>query len=149
LRFAITAEPLAAAKLLELGRDLTSRPPSLDARRLATAASLLDLPVATGDALAESLSEQSRAGDPISAAAKAAALTFAAFPDAPAADAEILALGLRLRWPRPLSLIATRILDPTSRSREGGCLRPGDPAWPNAAASAIALAAASAVDLAR
>jgi hypothetical protein len=91
----------------------------------------------------------------VSGAAKAAAMISAALPDAPAPDAEILALwafdlvlALRLRWPRPLPLIATRILDPSLRSRGGGRPRPGDPAWPSAAAGAIALAAASALDLA-
>ena len=57
-------------------------------------------------------------------------------------------LALRLRWPRPLPLLATRILDPSIRREEGGRPRPGDPTWPNATASAIALAAASAIDLA-
>jgi Protein of unknown function (DUF1403) len=155
LRFAVAAEPLPAAKLLQLWRDLAGRPPSLDARRLATAVGLLDLPVATADALAESLSEQSRAGDPVSAAAKAAAQAFSAFPDAPAPEAEILAfwlfdlvLAIRLRWPRPLPLIATRILDPSLRSDGGGRARPGKPAWEKHAAAAIALAAVAALDLA-
>jgi Protein of unknown function (DUF1403) len=156
LRFTATAEPPPAAKLLELWRDLAGRPPSLDVRRFAAAAGLLDLSVAAPDALAESLSEQSRAGDPVSAAAKAAALTFAGLPDAPAADAEILALwafdfvlALRLRWPRPLPLIATKLLDPGLRSDGGGRRpRPGEPGWEKAAAGAIALAAAAALDLA-
>jgi Protein of unknown function (DUF1403)/HTH DNA binding domain len=112
--------------------------------------------VANADVLAESLSEQSRAGDPVSAAAKAAAAAFSAFPDAPAADAEIvtlwafdLMLAVRLRWARPLPLIATKILDPALRAPDGGRRpKPGEPAWPKAVAGAIALAAASALDLA-
>ena len=57
--------------------------------------------------------------DPVSAAAKAAA-AFSAFPDAPAAEAEILALwafalAIRLRRLRPLRLIAATILDPAPR----------------------------------
>jgi hypothetical protein len=155
LRFAAAAEPLPAAKLLQLWRDLATRPPSLDARRLVIAAGLLDLPVASADALAESLSEQSRAGDPISAAAKALTATFSAFPDAPATSTEILALwafdmvlALRLRWARPVPLIAWKILDPGLRSRGGVRPRPESPAWPNAAAGAIALAAASTLDVA-
>jgi hypothetical protein len=155
LRFAATAEPLPAAKLLQLWRDLAGRPPGLDARRLGVAAGFLDCPVAAGDALAESLSQLARAGDPVSAAAKAAVLTFAAVPDVPAAEAEILALwafdsalALRLRWPRPLPLIATKLLDPGLRSDGGGRRsRPGVPDWEHAA-GAIALAAASALDLA-
>jgi hypothetical protein len=155
LRFTATVESPPAAKLLELWRDLTGRPPSLDARRLANATGLLDCPVAA-DTLAERLSEQSRAGDPVSAAAKAATLIFAAVPDAPAAEAEILALwafdlvlALRLRWPRPVPLIATKLLDPCLRSGGGGRrARPGDPDWPRTAATAIALAATAALDLA-
>ena len=155
LRFAVAAEPLPAAKLLLLWRDLGARPPSLDARRLAIAADLLDLRVANADGLAESLSAQSRAGDPISAAAKAVTATFSALPDAAAASTEILALwvfdmvlALRLRWARPVPLIAWKILDPGLRSREGVRPRPESPAWTIAAAGAIALAAASALDVA-
>jgi hypothetical protein len=156
LRFTATAEPLPAAKLFQLWRDLTGRPPSFDARRLANAAGLLDCPVAAADALAERLAEQSRAGDPVSAAAKAATLIFAAVPDAPTAEAEILALwafdlvlALRLRWPRPVPLIATKLLDPGLRSYGGGRRsRPGELGWEHAAAAAIALAAAAVLDLA-
>ncbi len=156
LRFAVGDALGPAAKLLELWRDLVGSPPSLDARRLAIATGLLDLPVANADALAETLREQSRAGDPVSAAAKAAAAAFSIFPDAPAAETEILALWLsdltlatRLRWPRPVPLIATRILDPGLRAGGGGRrLGPSESAWPNAAARTIALAAASALDLA-
>jgi Protein of unknown function (DUF1403) len=156
LRFATTAEPPPAAKLLRLWQELAARPPSLDARRLGAAAGLLDLSVAAPEALAERLLETARAGDPVSAAAKSAAAVFAALPDAPAADAEVLALwafdsvlALRLRWPRPLPLIATKLLDPGLRSEEGRLRpRPGEPGWEHAAAGAIALAAASALDLA-
>ena len=155
LRFAI-GDAGPAARVLELWRELATRPPGLDARRLAVATSLLDLPVVNADVLAESLSEQSRAGDPVSAAAKAAAMTFAALPDAPAAEAEILALwafdsvlALRLRWPRPVPLVAGTILDLSLRSNGGGRrAQPGDPGWAKIAAGAIALAAAAALDLA-
>ena len=103
----------------------------------------------------KSAPSSARAGDPVSAAAKTAAAAFSAFPDAPAAEAEILALwvfdiviAIRLRWPRPLPLIATRILDPSLRSDGRGRARPGEPAWEKHAATAVALAAASALDLA-
>jgi hypothetical protein len=155
LRFAVGDDLSPAARLLQLWRDLASRPPSLDPSRLAAAAAALDLPAPNADALAETLPEQTRAGDPVSAAAKAAAQAFSAFPDAPAAEAEILALrafdltlAIRLRWPRPVPLITGKILDPSLRSDRGGRLRPGELAWPNAAARAIGLAAASALDLA-
>jgi len=155
LRFAVAADPLPAAKLLKLWRELAARPPALDAGRIRAAVAVLDLPTPNADVLAESLREQSRAGDPVSAAAKAAAAAFSVFPDAPAAEAEILALWLfdlvlaiRLGWRRPVPLIATSILDPSIRSDGGGRrARPGDVVWPKAAAVAIALAAASALDL--
>ena len=144
-----------AARLLQLWLQLANRPPSLDPSRLASEAAALDLTLPNADTLAETLREQSRAGDPVSAAAKAAAQAFSAFPDAPVADAEILALWLfdtviaiRLRWARPLPLIATKILDPGLRPSGGGRPKPGEPAWSSAAAGAIALAGASALDLA-
>ena len=58
LRFAATGEPLPAAKLLSLWRELAARPPALDAGRIRAAAAVLDLPVANADVLAESLREQ-------------------------------------------------------------------------------------------
>jgi hypothetical protein len=153
LRFAV-GDAGPAARLLTLWRDLTTRPPSLDAARLAAAAAALDLAV-DPNGLASSLKACAGEGDPVSAAAKAAALVFSAFPDAPAAEAETLALwafdlvlAVRLRWARPLPLIAGKILDPSLRSSGARRPRPGDPAWANIAARAIALAAASALDLA-
>ena len=74
--------------------------------------------------------------DPVSAAGKSAALAFSAFPDAPAAEAEILAhwvfdmvIAIRLRWPRPLPLIGVKILDPkfSGRTGEGGERGPATP----------------------
>jgi Protein of unknown function (DUF1403) len=60
-----------------------------------------------------------------------------------------MVIAIRLRWPRPLPLLAIKILDPALRPPGAGRRPiPGDPAWPNAAAGAIALAAASALDLA-
>jgi hypothetical protein len=155
LRFAV-GDPLGpAANLLSLWRDLAAGPPSLDPSRLAAAAARLDLTLPDPNGLASSLKACAGEGDPVSAAAKAATLAFSAFPDAPAAEAEILALWLfdlvlaiRLRWPRPFPLIARKILDPALRSGGGGRPRPGDSAWSSTAAGAIALAAASALDLA-
>jgi hypothetical protein len=153
LRFAV-GDAGPAARLLQLWRDLAGRPPSLDADRILDTAARLDLAV-DPNGLASGLKACAGEGDPVSAAAKAAASAFPAFPDAPAAEAEILALWLfdttlaiRLRWPRPLPLIATKILDPGLRSGGGGRPRPGDPAWPRTAAGAIALGAATALDLA-
>ena len=131
-RCATCASPSAttlgpAAKLLWLWRDLVGRPPSLDPGRILDATARLDLALPDPNGLASSLKDCAGEGDPVSAAAKAAASAFSIFPDAPAAEAEILALWLfdlilaiRLRWPRPLPLIATKILDPALRSDGGG-----------------------------
>jgi hypothetical protein len=153
-RFA-TGDPLGpAAALLSLWRDVAGRPPSLDPARILDAAARLDLAV-DPNGLAASLKACAGEGDPVSAAAKAAALAFSTLPDAPAAPSEIFALwvfditlALRLGWPRPVPLIAAKILDPSLRSNGRERLRPGGPAWPKAATGAIALAAASALDLA-
>jgi Protein of unknown function (DUF1403) len=155
LRFA-AGEPLGpAANLLSHWRDLAGRPPSLDPGRIGEAAARLDLALPDPNGLAASLKARAGEGDPVSAAAKAAALAFCAFPDAPAPPSEIfslwvfdITLAIRLRWPRPVPLIATKLLDPSLRSAGGGRPKPGDPAWPRTAAGAIALAAASAFDLA-
>jgi len=155
LRFAV-GDPLGpAARLLRLWRDLAARPPSLDPGRILDTAARLDLAV-DPDGLASRLKAGAGEGDPVSAAATAAAFIVSILPDAPAAEAEILALwafdlvlAIRLRWARPLPLIAMKVLDPALRPPDGGPRpRPGDAAWPNAAAGAIALAAVSALDLA-
>jgi Protein of unknown function (DUF1403) len=156
LRFAIGEDASPAARLLRLWREFPGRPPALDAGRLAAAAGLLDLALPDPDGLASSLKACAGEGDPVSAAGKTAALVFSVFPDAPAAEAEILALwvfdlaiAIRLRWARPVPLIATKILEPDLRSDGGGRrARPNEPAWETHAAAAIALAAASAFDLA-
>jgi hypothetical protein len=156
LRFAIGEDASPAAKLLRLWRDLAGRPSAFHADRLATLAALLDLALPDPNGLASSLKDCAGEGDPVSAAGKTAALVFSVFPDAPAAEAEILALwvfdlaiAIRLRWARPVPLIATTILDPTLQSLGAGRRpSPGEPAWSNAAAGALALAAASALDLA-
>ena len=123
LRFAV-GDPLGpAANLLSLWRDLrrpAAQPRPRPDRRRGGAAR----PGPGGPERPRGKPEGlRRGGDPVSAAAKAAALAFSAFPDAPAAEAEILALwvfdivlAIRLRWPRPVPLIATKILDPTLRS---------------------------------
>jgi hypothetical protein len=155
LRFA-AGDPLGpAANLLSLWRDGAGRPPSLDPGRIFDAAARLDLAV-DSNGLALSLKACAGEGDPVSAAARAAALALCAVPDAPAPPSEIFALWLfditlaiRLRWPRPVPLIAVKILDPALRLPGAGRRpRPNDPAWPNAAAGAVALAAAAALDLA-
>jgi hypothetical protein len=154
LRFAVGDPRGPAANLLSLWRDGAGRPPSLDPARILDAAARLDLAV-DPNGLAASLKACAGEGDPVSAAAKAAALSISAFPDAPADPSEIfslwvfdITLAIRLRWPRPVPLIAVKILDPTLRPPGARRPTPNDPAWPNASAGAIALAAASALDLA-
>jgi hypothetical protein len=154
LRFAVGNTLGPAAKLLQVWRDLAGRPPSLDPGRILDTAARLDLAV-DPNGLASSLKASAGEGDPVSAASTAAAAMFSAFPDAPAAEAEIfafwafdLALAIRLRWPRPLPLIATRILDPSLRSGGGARPRPGDSAWSDTAAGAPAGPPDSALDLA-
>jgi hypothetical protein len=155
LRFAVGDPGGQAATLLSLWRDGAARPPGLDPARIHDAAERLDLAV-DPNGLALSLKACAGEGDPVSAAAKAAALAFVALPDGPALPAEIFALWLfdttlaiRLHWPRPVPLIAVKILDPSLRLPAAGRRpMPSDPAWPNAAAGAIALAAAAALDLA-
>ena len=153
LRFAV-GDAGPTARLLTLWRELAGRPPSLDPGRIGAAAAALDLAV-DPHGLASRLKACAGQGDPMSAAVKTGAVAFSAVLDAPAPPSEIfslwlfdLALAIRLRWPRPVPLLATKILDPGLRSGGGGRLRPGDPAWPQAAAGAIALAAAAALDLA-
>jgi hypothetical protein len=155
LRFAVGEELGPAAKLLGLWRTLADRPAVLDPKRIVDAAAALDLAV-DPNGLASNLKDCAGQSDPVSAAAKAAALVLSTLPDAPPAEAEILALwvfdmviAIRLRWPRPVPLVAVKILDPILRSPSAGRRpSPSEPAWPNTAAGAIALAAASALDLA-
>jgi Protein of unknown function (DUF1403) len=155
LRFAVGDPGGPAANLLSLWRDGAGRAPGFDPSRIRDAAARLDLAV-DPNGLAASLKACAGEGDPVSAAAKAAALAFAAVPDAPAAASEIFALwvfdsliAIRLRWLRPVPLIATKILDASLRLPGAARRpRPGEPAWANTAAGAIALAAASTLDLA-
>ena len=128
-----------AAKLLSLWRDL-ARPaaeprPGPDPRPRRCGSTSL---YRTRTASHRSLKAWPGEDDPVSAAAQAAALAFTAFPDAASPEAEVLALwvadlilALRLRWARPLPLIATTILDPVSAgaSRRAGGRGRATPAW--------------------
>ena len=155
LRFAVIADLSPAAKLLELWRDLARRPPALEAGRIANATALLDLALPDPDGFVSSLKDCAGQGDPLSAAARAAALAFAAFAEGRPAEAEIFALwtfdcvlALRLRWERPPPLITTKMLDPALRSHGADRRpKPGEPGWEKAAAGATALAAVAALEL--
>jgi hypothetical protein len=157
LRFALGDDPGPPARLLRLWRDLAGRPPRLDRDWVVDAAARLDRAPPEPESLAAGLRDLAKGhDDPVSAAARAASLAFEAFPDEHGPEAEVFALwvadlvlALRLRWARPLPLIATKILDPGLRLDGGGRrTRPNEPAWSKTAAGAIALAAASALDLA-
>ena len=156
LRFAV-GDPLGpAAKLLSLWRDLAGRPPSLDPGRIRRRGGAARPGLSDPNGLAASLKACAGEGDPVSAAAKAAALAFSAFPDAPAGRSRNpRPLGVRHGHRHPAALAAARAADRDENSGPEPAVRraerrprPGDPAWPNAAAGAIALAAASALDLA-
>ena len=159
LRFAIGDAIGPAARLLKQWRELATRPPSLDPGRIRDAATRLDLAPPDPGALATGLRDLVKSSDdPLTTTAKAAALAFHACvcADASSLEAEVFALWVadlvlahRLRWDRSLPLIATKILDPGLRMDGGGRrVRPNEPAWSKTAAGAIALAAASALDLA-
>ena len=157
LRFAVGEDPGPAARLLRLWRELAGRPPALDAGRLADAAARLELAPPDPDRLVADLRQIVKSADnPACAAAQAAALAFEAFAVENAPEAEVFALwvadlilALRLRWARPVPLIATKVLDPALRPPDSRPRpRPGEPAWANIAAGATALATASALDLA-
>jgi hypothetical protein len=115
LRFAAETALGPAANLASLWRDLAGRPPSLDPGRIVEAAAALDLALPDPPRLSSNLKTCVGKGDPVSAAARTAALAFSAWPDARTAEAEILALwvfdlviAIRLRWPWPLPLIAVK-----------------------------------------
>ena len=156
LRFAVRRRARACGKPFEAvarSRRPAAQPrPGPDRRR----GGALDLALPDPNGLASSLKACAGEGDPVSAADKSAALVFSAFPDAPAAEAEILALwAVRHGHRHPAALAAAPAADRDESSRPGSTVgrrqrrpRPGDPAWPKAAAGAIALAAASALDLA-
>ena len=156
LRFAATAEPLPAAKLLAAVARAAGRPPSLDARRLAAAAGLLDFPSPPLTRSRKACRSRARAGDPVSAAAKAAAVTFCRLPGRPGRRSrDPRPLGVRSRPRAPAALAAARAADrhenlgsrsEVGRGRAAPARRPG--LAEHAAAGAIALAAASALDLA-
>ena len=157
LRFALGDDPGPPARLLRLWRDLAGRPPRLDRDWIVDAAARFDRVPPEPESLAAGLRDLAKGhDDPVSAAARAASLAFEAFPDEHTPEAEVFALwvadlvlALRLRWPRPVPLIAAKILDPGLRLDGGGRrTRPNEPPWSKTAAGAIALAAASALDLA-
>ena len=89
------------------------------------------------DGLATSLKTCAGQGDPVSAASKSCDRGVFRLPGRPVSGAEILALwafdiilAIRLRWPRPVPLIAVKILDPPAAIGRRPTTDPNDPAWP-------------------
>jgi hypothetical protein len=156
------AETSPAGRLHRLFRLFGGKPLRLDERTLAQAIAHLELPEIDAGALAQSLSAcLGSAPDPLAAAAVSSATVMRFCTEAPAIDAEILAiwsadvaLASRLGWARPVPLLAVVILQPSLRRGAGGRRpRPLDEDWAEIVASAYGLAAveahALASDLAR
>jgi hypothetical protein len=146
---AVSDDPGRAGRLHRLWRRLASDDARLDPGRLSEARRWLDLPEEGDFSALIGEFEQVLAGsaDPVTAAAQAAARAYRRFPlpegEILAASSADLVLALRLRWPKPVPLLMTRILDPALRHGPNGARpRPSDPDWPQAAAAAYALAAA-------
>ena len=129
LRFASANALGPAANLLSLWRDVAGRPPSLDPGRILDAAARLDLALLDPNGLASSLKALFRGGRSGFGGRKGRSRS--PFPPPrtlAAAEAEILALwafdmviAIRLRWPRPVPLIAT----------ENPSIQPCDPRAPD------------------
>jgi hypothetical protein len=152
---AVSEDPGPAGRLHRLWRSLARQNARLDAERLCEALRLLDAPAA-GDlsALFRELQELAQGpSDSVTLAAQAAAR---AYHLCPAPEGEVFALwtadlmlALRLRWERPAPLLMTKILEPSlRRGPRGARPRPNDRGWPQAVASAYALAAGDAHALA-
>lgn len=113
----------------------------------------LEAPVDASTLLPEFEAVVSSDKDPVSAAAEAASVCYSRHRSP---EGEILSwwvadvvLGVRLRWRRPLPLLATRALDPALRHGDAERRsRPGDQRWAYDAARAFAMAAADAYALA-
>lgn len=151
-------ETSPAGRLHRLWRHFARRPARFDAATLSIAAEYVGAPSALdGERLAEALRQTvASANDPLAAAASASAATGPYLTNLPAIDAEIfllwladVALAQKLGWQAPVPLLATVIAHPTLRRGPNGRRpRPDDRDWSNALASAYALAAGEAIDLA-
>ncbi|MGJ0561568.1 DUF1403 family protein [Methylocystis sp.] len=147
-----------AGRLHRLFRLFASRAVKFDAQTLSAAAEHIGAPSAfDAQGIAEALRQTvARANDPLAAAAAVSARAMHDLAAVPAIDAEIFALWLadaalaqKLGWQAPVPLLATVIAHPVLRRGPNGRRpRPGDRDWSNALASAYALAAGEAIDLA-
>lgn len=151
-------ETSPAGRLHRLWRLFASRAVKFDAATLSAAAASVGAPSAVdGERLAEALRQTvAGANDPLAAAAGVSAAAMHDLAAVPAIDAEIFAFWLadaalaqKLGWQAPIPLLATVILHPALRRDPNGRRpRPADRDWSTALASAYALAACEAVDLA-
>jgi hypothetical protein len=151
------AETSPGGRLHRLFRFFAAKPVRLDERTITRAMGHLELPAIDVGALAQSLSAcLGSALDPLAAAAVSSATVMRFCAEAPAIDAEILALwsadvalASRLGWSRPVPLLAVAILQPSLRHGAGGRRpRPLDEDWAEIVASAYGLAAVEAHALA-
>ncbi len=151
-------ETSPAGRLHRLWRLFASRAVKFDAATLSAVAASVGAPSAVdGERLAEALRQTvAGANDPLAAAAGVSAAAMHDLAAVPAIDAEIFAFWLadaalaqKLGWQAPIPLLATVILHPALRRDPNGRRpRPADRDWSTALASAYALAACEAVDLA-
>jgi len=152
------AQPSPAGRLHRLFRLGATRLLRLNASTFSAAAELLELRRAGArvEGLAAAIHEIAvKAGSPLASAAGASRAAMTALAEAAPVEAEIFALWLAdltlaqgLGWERPVPLVATAILKPALRGRDGRRPRPGDSNWENALAAAYALAAPEAYGLA-
>jgi hypothetical protein len=151
-------ETSPAGRLHRLFRLFASRSFKFDAATLSAAAEHVGAPSALEfQGLAEALRQSvTGANDPLAAAAAASARVMHDLAAVPAIDAEIFALWLadlalaqKLGWNAPVPLLATVIAHSALRRPPNGRRpRPADRDWSNALASAYALAAGEATDVA-
>jgi hypothetical protein len=147
-------DPGPAGSILAAWRQLASRPPVIDAERLAEVVNLLGLRWDDGFAdLPGSIDNLVRSGRPAQFAAAAIARRIVAVSPA----AELLAwwcadlmLAQKLRWQRPLPLLMAQVFGPAFRTRDGRAkrIRPGEERFERAVCIAVAQGAADACRLA-
>jgi hypothetical protein len=147
-------DPGPAGSILGAWRYLASRPPAIDAGGLEQVCEWLGLrPDDSYDRLAETIEELAASDKP----APLAAAAIASHVVAGRADAELLAwwladlvLARKLRWSRPVPLLAAQLFSPAFRSGDGRGrrIRPGEAAFERAVYVAFACGAGDGLRLA-
>ena len=154
----VGGETSPAGRLHRLWRLFASRCVKFDAATLAVAADHVGTPSAMdAQGLAAALRDaMTKADEPLVAAARVSEAAMHCLAAVPAIDAEIfvlwladVALAQKLGWKAPIPLLATAVAHPAlRRGPNDRRTRPSDRDWPHALASAYALAAGEAIDLA-